>query len=50
LQKEIQAKVRAILEAPDVKTAMMLLRGVLEEYRTKAPKTMDALECGFEMR
>jgi len=48
LQKEIHAKVRAIFEAPDVKTSRMLLREVLDEYQTKAPKAMDVLECGFE--
>jgi transposase-like protein len=48
LQKEIHAKVRAILDAPDAKTARMLLNQVLEEYRAKAPKAMDILESGFE--
>ena len=33
LQKEIPAKVRAIFEAPDAKTARMLLNQVLDEYR-----------------
>jgi len=45
LQKEIQVKVRAALEAPDEKTARMLLNEILEEYGTKA---MDVLEGGFE--
>jgi transposase-like protein len=48
LQKEIHGKVRAILEAPDLETARMLLKEVLEEYKEKAPKTMDILEEGFE--
>ncbi|MGB9840696.1 IS256 family transposase [Thermovenabulum sp.] len=48
LQKEIHTKVRAILEAPDTKTARILLNQVLEEYRAKAPKAMDVLETGFE--
>lgn len=48
LQKEIHAKVRAILEAPDAATARMLLNQVLDEYRTKAAKAMDVLEEGFE--
>jgi len=47
LQKEIHGKVRAILEAPDLETARMLLKEVLEEYKEKAPKTMDILEEGF---
>jgi len=41
LQKEIHGKVRAILEAPDLETARMLLKEVLEEYKEKAPKTME---------
>jgi len=44
----IHGKVRAILEAPDLETARMLLKEVLEEYKEKAPKTMDILEEGFE--
>ena len=48
LQKEIHAKVKAIFEAPDTKTARMLLNEVLEEYRAKALKAMNVLECGFE--
>mgnify|MGYP001194556789 CR=1 FL=1 len=48
LQKEIHAKVKAILEAPDAKTARILLNQVLGEYRAKAPKAMDILETGFE--
>jgi len=32
LQKEIHAKVKAIFEAPDTKTARRLLNEVLEEY------------------
>jgi len=50
LQKEIHGKVRAILEAPDLETARMLLKEVLEEYKEKAPKTMDILEEGLKMR
>jgi len=48
LKKEIHAKVRAILDAPDAKTARMLLNQVLDEYRPKATKAMDVLEEGFE--
>jgi transposase-like protein len=49
LQKEIHnTKVRAILEAPDAKTARMLLDQVLEEYRAKAPKAMDILELDLK--
>ncbi len=48
LQKEIHAKVRAVLEAPDTDTARMLLNQVLDDYRTKAAETMDIVEDGFE--
>jgi transposase-like protein len=48
LQDEIYSRVRAMLEAPDAKTARMLLEKVLEEYETKAPKAMTVLEAGFE--
>jgi len=48
LQKEIQAKVRAILEAPDSRTARMLLNEVLEEYKDRASKAMEVLKAGFE--
>lgn len=48
LQDEIHSRIRPILEAPDAKTARMLLEKVLEEYETKAPKAMAVLEAGFE--
>ncbi|MGB9808970.1 MAG: IS256 family transposase [Caldanaerobacter sp.] len=48
LQKELHAKLRAIFEAPDPRTARMLLNQVLDEYRNKAPKAMEILEEGFE--
>jgi transposase-like protein len=48
LQKELHGKLRAIFEAPDSKTARMLLNQVLDEYRDKAPKAMEILEEGFE--
>jgi transposase-like protein len=48
LQKELHAKIRAIFEAPDAKTARVLLNQVLEEYRNKAPKATEVLEEGFE--
>lgn len=48
LQKEVHGKVRAILEAPDSKTARMLLNEVLEKYKGKASRAMEVLEEGFE--
>jgi len=41
-------RVRAILDAPDMDTARMLLQQVLEAYEAKAPKAMSILEAGFE--
>ena len=38
----------AIFEAPDLRTARMLLNQVLDEYRDKALKAMEILEEGFE--
>ncbi|WAM34927.1 transposase [Caldicellulosiruptor morganii] len=40
--------VRAIFEAPDAKTAKVLLNQVLEESKDKAPEAMEVLEKGFE--
>lgn len=48
LQRELNAKLRAIFEAPEPRTARMLLNQVLDEYRDKAPKAMEILEEGFE--
>ncbi|MCS3917251.1 transposase-like protein [Caldanaerobacter subterraneus subsp. tengcongensis MB4] len=39
---------KAYFEAPDPRTARMLLNQVLDEYRDKAPKAMEILEEGFE--
>jgi transposase-like protein len=50
LQKELHAKLRAIFEAPDPRIARMLLNQVLDEYRDKAPKAMEILEEGFEVK
>jgi len=48
LQGEIKAKVQAILQAPDIETARMLLKKTLEEYEKKAPRAMSILEEGFD--
>ncbi|CAM3559897.1 hypothetical protein HYSC106933_10660 [Hydrogenibacillus schlegelii] len=40
LQEEVHRRVRAILEAPDMETARLLLNQTLEAYETKAPKAM----------
>lgn len=48
LKSEIQARVRAILEAPDMDTARMLLQQTLAAYEDKAAKAMRVLERGFD--
>jgi len=39
---------KAYFEAPDPRRGRMLLNQALDEYRDKAPKTMEILEEGFE--
>ena len=48
LQREIKAKVQAILQAPDIETARMLLKKTLEAYEKKSPRAMKILEEGFD--
>jgi len=48
LQGEIKAKVQAILQAPDIETARMLLKKTLDAYEKKAPRAMKILEEGFD--
>jgi putative transposase len=48
LQEEIHARLRAILDAPDIETARLLLNQMLEAYETKASKAMSILEAGFD--
>ena len=48
LQDEVYSRVRAILDAPDMDTARLLLNQTIEVYETKAPKAMAVLEAGFE--
>ncbi|CAM3891442.1 IS256 family transposase [Marinicrinis lubricantis] len=48
LKEELYPRLRAILDAPDVKTARLLLEQVVEEYETKAAKAMNVLENGFD--
>ena len=46
----VVSKLRAVFEAPDPRTARMLLNQVLDEYRNKAFKAMEILEEGFEVK
>ncbi|WP_028988449.1 IS256 family transposase [Thermicanus aegyptius] len=48
LQEELYGKMRAILDAPDVKTARLLMEQVVKEYSDRARKAVDILESGFD--
>ena len=48
LQEEVYRSARAILDAPDIKTARLLMQETLEMYEKKAPKAMACLETGFD--
>ncbi|SFV08614.1 IS256 family transposase [Alicyclobacillus macrosporangiidus] len=48
LQEEVYKRVRAILDAPDMKTARMLKNDFVEEFADNAPKAVQVLEDGFD--
>ncbi len=48
LQEDVYKRVRAILDAPDVKTARILKNEFVEEYIEHAPKAVQVLEDGFD--
>lgn len=48
LQQELHGCFRAIFDAPDPKTARILLQQTVETYQGKAPKAMALLEAGFD--
>ena len=48
LQGEVHGRVRALSDAPDTKTARLLLEKILEDYSRKAAKAMGILEAGFD--
>lgn len=48
LQTEVHQRMRAILDAPDLKTAQLLLNQTLQDLANKAPKAMQVLEEGFD--
>jgi transposase-like protein len=48
LQTEIHGRVRAILDAPDLQTARLLLAQTVEAFESKASKAMKVLEEGFD--
>jgi len=48
VEKELYPHLRAILDAPDINTARVLLNQTLEAFEKKAPKSMKVLEEGFD--
>ncbi|WP_126429726.1 IS256 family transposase [Brevibacillus marinus] len=48
LQEELYPRVRAILDAPDLETARLLLQQTVETYEAKATKAISVLENGFD--
>jgi len=48
VREELYPRVKAVLDAPDIDTARLLLNQVLEVYEQRAPKAMQVLEAGFD--
>jgi len=48
VEKELYPHLRAILDAPDIDTARLLLNQTLEAFEKKAPRAMQVLEEGFD--
>ena len=48
IKDEVHQHVRALLNAPDLKAARLLLSQTLEYFEEKAPKAMRILETGFD--
>lgn len=48
LKDEIRGHIRTIFDAPDSKTARLLLSQTLGAYEAKAPRAMAILEAGFD--
>lgn len=48
LRDELYPHLRAILDAPNIDAARLLLNKTLEVYEKKAPKAMQVLEMGFD--
>jgi len=48
IQSEVKASIQAILNAPDIDTARMLLSKTIEAYAKKVPRAMGILEKGFD--
>ncbi|SIT15409.1 Transposase, Mutator family [Alicyclobacillus vulcanalis] len=48
LQEQVYQQVRAVLDAPDLKTARLLKDAFVEAHAEKAPKAVQVLEDGFD--
>jgi transposase-like protein len=48
IREDLYPRLRAILDAPDMDTARLLLNQTLESFGKKAPKAMHVLESGFD--
>jgi putative transposase len=48
VQEELHARVRAIVEAPDLETARTLLAKVVADFEQQAPTAIATLERGFD--
>jgi len=48
IREELYPHLQAILDAPDIDTARLLLNQTLETFEKKAPKAMQVLEMGFD--
>jgi transposase-like protein len=48
LQAGLHAQLRAIWEAPDVETARLMLKRVVDNFGSRAPRAVNTLEEGFD--
>ena len=48
VKEELYPRLRAILDAPDIGSARLLLNQTLEAFEKKAPRAMRVLEMGFD--
>jgi putative transposase len=48
IQAELHSQLRMVWEAPDVETARQMLKRVIDNYGSRAPRAVDILEEGFD--
>lgn len=48
IQAELHSQLRMIWEAPDVETARQMLKRVIDNFGSRAPRAVDILEEGFD--